>query len=205
MSLADEPKAREVELINSAIEEAKNEILKALSDRDPRWWKITLLVLPVILTSILGLTVFLVQSNIQDSINQDAGHLAARLNLAQDFYKQRLEVYMDLYTKIIDIELFFKDAGTDAADMNTLLSFLDDHTEELSKFSSSKKLFISKQLHETVHDLWLSTIVTTWEERQLDSITDFKDKIETQMRADLIIDELSDYLSDWQRKRALSN
>ncbi len=57
---------------------------------EPLGWKLLTLILPIILTSILGFIVFKMQSNIN-----------SRLTLTQDYYRKRLEVYGKLYDNLV--------------------------------------------------------------------------------------------------------
>jgi len=56
--------AAELEAYRAIVEAAKMEILARMPKSEPLGWKLLTLILPIILTSILGFFVFKMQSNI---------------------------------------------------------------------------------------------------------------------------------------------
>src|SRR5262245_9597365 len=82
----------EFEAYKAVVDAAKAEILSKMPKPEPVQWRLGFLVLPVLLTSILGILVFKLQSSIN-----------SKLSLTQDYYKKRLEVYGELYKNLVSL------------------------------------------------------------------------------------------------------
>jgi len=192
MSDHNESNQNVAEIVSSSIDAAKEEILNQLKSKDPWSWRILSIVLPIIVTSLIGWFIFMGQTRIQNSINIESSKLAMRLNLAHDLYTQKFKVYMELYNSIVSLSSSLKDSRIHPEDR----THTHDNIEKLSNLSDSNKLIIGDTLYNILNDMWRSAIFSSPTEVmdiKYDSYSDFfklKEKTEIQMRKDLLVKEL---------------
>jgi hypothetical protein len=172
------------------IEKAKSEIIAALPKEDSRVWKMTSLVLPIVLTSLLGLFVYVVQSGIESRLDDNSKRLQATLSLTQDFYQSRLKIYLAIHENAVRIEEKAAIAtgvpGGDSGLEDSVISFHDAY--------SINSILLSTDLRHLLKDFWNdATSAVRRDEIDSDDVAKILsgfDRLEWQMRRDLLVDEL---------------
>jgi hypothetical protein len=165
------------EAYKSVVEAAKAEILAKIPKPDPVGWKLVTLVLPVILTSILGTIVFRMQSDIN-----------SRLSLTQDYYRRRLEVYGKLYESLASI----KRQAENALNRPTTTTGLDDTIVAFGDSYSANTIYLTQALINAVDEMWRDSSRAVGEPvfspESLKVLRSNAARIEKQMRSDLVVD-----------------
>ncbi len=171
--------------ILSAIEELKSSISREVADkdRDPFWWKVAQVVLPVALTAALGFFVWVAQARIQTTLGQQTSRFSAELGLRQLLFERRLDAYRQIYDKAWAAYLTMK-AGEPEA--HTIQDQLDRDAHMLSELTNSSRLLSSEDLNKLLFAMWLQTA----QGRSIGDTNDLLGKVATQMRKDLKIDEV---------------
>ncbi len=172
------------------IEKAKAEIIAALPRDDSRVWKLTSLILPIVLTSLLGLFVYLIQSGIEARLDDSSKRLQATLSLTQDFYQSRLKIYLAIHEGAVRIEEKAAIAGGvpggDSGLEDNVISFHDAY--------SINSILLSRDLRLLLKDFWNdATSAVRRDEISPDDVSKILsgfDRLEWQMRRDLLVDEL---------------
>lgn len=203
MSDHNESNQNVVGLVNSAIEEAKEEILKELKSKDPLWLKIVSIILPIILTGAVTLVIFIAQENIKTKIDKDASALTAWLSLAQDIYKQQFKVYMEIYESIISVESSLNDSRIHLENRQ----HTRESIEKLGNLSNSNRLLITESLFSMLNEIWhyaqSSIPPIGLSDVEYDGFEDFvksRKKIEAQMKGDLHMEKMNLLGSDQRRQ-----
>jgi|SRR5215469_4726368 len=167
----------DVETYTAVVDAARREILEKMPKPEPLGWKLLVIVLPVILTSILGAIVFKVQSNI-----------TSRLSLTQDYYRKRLEVYGHLYENLSNIRAQAKNA----LDQPTNTSGLDSTITTFVDHYSSNSIFLTQDLLKAANSMYQDSSRRlqdpTITPEFLQEVHEDADKVEQQMRKDLVVD-----------------
>ena len=165
----------ELEAFRAIIEAAKTEILAKMPRPEPLGWKLLTLILPIILTSILGFFVFKMQSNI-----------TSRLTLTQDYYRKRLEVYGKLYDNLVVV----RERAQRALNEPMSSAGLDDTVEAFNRNYSANTIFLTQPLLTAAENMWNTSISVLREEsispESLKTIRTGADAVEKQMRIDLV-------------------
>src|SRR5262245_8381956 len=97
---AEAPSEPANQAVLSAIQDLKSSVAReigGLKGGDPFWWKVTQVVLPVILTAALGFFVWFAQTRIQSTLTQQTSLFAAELGQRQFLFERRLEAYRQVY------------------------------------------------------------------------------------------------------------
>jgi len=175
--MANSSHPTDVETYTAIVDAARREILDKIPKPEPLGWKLLVIVLPIILTSILGAIVFKVQSNI-----------TSRLSLTQDYYRKRLEVYGNLYENLANI----RKQATNALSQPTNSSGLDSTITTFVDHYSANTIFLTQELLKAANDMYVDssrgladTVITP---EFLKVVHDDADKVEQQMRKDLVVD-----------------
>jgi hypothetical protein len=165
----------EFEAYKAVVDAAKVEILAKMPKSEPLLWRLVFLVLPVLLTSILGILVFKLQSSIN-----------SRLSLTQDYYKKRLEVYGKLYENLVSL----RERAQRALDEPTASAGLDDTVAAFNQNYSANTIFLTRSLLKVSEDMWKTSVGAIAEPsisaETLKAIRANADAVERQMRQDLV-------------------
>jgi hypothetical protein len=166
----------------AAIERAKTEIIAALPRPESKAWKLATLVIPIVLTSVLGLWIYMIQTRLQT-------YLQTRLGLTQDYYRERLKTMQSVHSQLIALrdKATTAPTGSSAADAG-----LDDSIVALHRSYSDSSLFLSNVLLARLGGLWQQSVAVLRSDRiadkELAEITAAVSGVEEQMRSDLLID-----------------
>ena len=167
----------ELEAFRAIIEAAKTEILAKMPRPEPLGWKLLTLILPIILTSILGIFVFKMQSSIN-----------SRLTLTQDYYRKRLEVYGKLYDNLVSV----RERAQRALNEPITSAGLDDTVEAFNRSYSGNTIFLTQPLIIAAENMWKDSVSAIAEPsispESLKTIKKGADAVERQMRLDLVGD-----------------
>jgi hypothetical protein len=176
--MADKAAAETLEAYKGLLESTKREIIRALPKAESHAWKLVLLVLPIILTSIFGLYV----STRVERVSTD---LQAQLTLTQDYYRERLKTYKLVHEQVVAL----REKAKTAADQTAYDAGLDKPIGDFYSSYSNSSIFITDDLLHDLTDLWNKAMgatradkVGTNEIHQLDVAID---TIEKRMRQDL--------------------
>jgi len=173
-----DPDKREILL---AIDNLKSAILAKLESHDPLWLRLTQLALPVVLTSVLGLMVWKLQTGTQDALGRQQTILSAQLGLKQYLYQKRLDAYRDIYDKLLATYTSSRNM-TENGPSKAKSDFYDELTL-LSNLATANKLIASDELNELIVDAWITASRTGGQVRREQLI----DCVVKQMRRDLLI------------------
>lgn len=180
MSSNPQPEGRD--RYEAAIERAKTEIIAALPRPESKAWKLATLVIPIVLTSLIGLWIYTIQTRLQT-------YLQTRLGLTQDYYRERLKTMQSVHSQLIALRDKATTApmGSSAADAG-----LDDSIVALHRSYSDSSLFLSNVLLARLGGLWQQSVAVLRSDRiadkELAEITAAVSDVEEQMRSDLLID-----------------
>ena len=177
--------------LNLTIEDVKSDLLNELRKADSKGWKITLVVIPVILTSLLGLFIWRVETNITERIQKEAMLHEAWLKISQEFFTQRFEAYRRLLKEVYTLETLIREA-------NSRIEKRVDFYESigaLNNLKKSERLLISKELYRDIHEMWRLTRKAARERpispEKVKTTSKLKEGIEARMRQELQVDKLS--------------
>jgi hypothetical protein len=190
----DKTSAELFEAYKSLLDGTRREILEAMPKGDPPGWKLLTLVLPVVLTSLLGLWVYRVQADIQANITQkverESNVLQARLALTQDYYRERLRTYKDVHERVVAL----RERTRTAAHQSAFDAGLDKPISDLYGSYSNSSIFISNEVLAALTALWNravgATRSDTVDSAEVEAIATSAAAIETLMRLDLHVDEV---------------
>lgn len=160
---------------------AKEEILAALPKPESTGWKLAALILPIVLTSLLGFFVYTVQTRMES-------YLQTRLNLTQDYYRERLRIMQTVHTPLILLQEQVNAAAlSSAADAK-----LEDPIAALQRSYADSSIFLSRPLLAQLSTLWQKSISQLRQDhiadKQLEDFNAAVMEVENQMRKDLLID-----------------
>jgi hypothetical protein len=176
--------------VMSAIKHLESTILDALKSKDPLWWRITQVILPIALTTILGLVVWHFQSNIQskiqETLNEKTNLLQAQLGLERYLYERRLVAYQELYDKVLTASRSKQDLPVNYLQEKLSTRTVDSNLMILSEIVTSYKLISSKELNTFLFQTWYD--VSKFESTM--TTEELINKIVDQMRKDLFVDKL---------------
>ncbi|HXX12850.1 MAG TPA: hypothetical protein VEK05_15140 [Burkholderiales bacterium] len=181
-----DPSTPHIERLAQAIDDLKSTLLTELKAKDPGWWRVVQLILPVVLTSLLGLVVWNFQSNIQRSLDEKASRLQAQLGVTQHLYEQRLTAYKELYDKAWEVHLSIQDVKTNASKATLARKHLHDSLKALSVVQNANKIIASRELNDILLNAWLDIIKNDTEAGDAALVSQVAD----QMRSDLLVDRL---------------
>ena len=165
----------------AAVDRAKEEILAALPKPESTYWKLAALVLPIVLTSGLGFLVYTFQTRMES-------YLQTRLNLTQDYYRERLRIMQAVHTPLIVLQERVNDAAnSSAADVK-----LEDPALALQRSYSESSIFLSRPLLAQLDSLWQQSVSQLRhdhiDDKELEQFKAAVAEVENQMRRDLLID-----------------
>ena len=192
--MADQPEGKDTSqtALLLAIQDLKLSVLAELRQREPLWWKVSQVALPVVLTSVLGALVWLLQSNMQAALNSQSTLLKTQLGFAQYVYEQRLDAYKKLYDTVLEANASAQDlrtsgqaAGSDQAQRDRL----QHNLVLISELYNANKLIATKDLNALLAAAWPQAAKAA--EGPDIVIQDLVDQIVQQMRKDLLMDQLS--------------
>ena len=171
----DPDRQTEFEAYKAVVDAAKAEILAKMPKPEPVQWRLVFLVLPILLTSILGVLVFKLQSSIN-----------SRLSLTQDYYKKRLDVYARLYENLVSL----RERAQKSLDEPTASAGLEDTVAAFNRNYSANTIFLTRNLMKASDQMWNASVRAiaepTISQETLKAIRDSADAVETQMRRDLV-------------------
>jgi hypothetical protein len=165
----------------AAVERAKKEILAALPKPDSTFWKLATLVLPIVLTSGLGLLVYNFPTRMES-------YLQTRLSLTQDYYRERLRIMQAVHSPLIGLQ----ERVNAAANSSATDAKLEDPIAALQKSYAESSIFLSRTLLERLGALWQQSVAQLRQDRiddkELEQFNAAVLEVENQMRRDLLID-----------------
>ena len=187
--MSDEIEARreDTETLQSAIEDIKKAILAELKRKDPLWWKMTQVIVPIALTTILGFVVWTFQASIEETIDDKARLLNAQMGLVQSLYEARLDAYRALYEKALAIHRHEQDSRSQSPQAQEERKELHAALKILSELQSENKILASTELNSLLFTTWLNVA----RGQSPESSEKLLQEIEEQMRRDLFVDRLS--------------
>jgi len=179
-----------------AIQDLKSSLsgqIAKLKDNDPFWWKVTQVILPIVLTATLGFFVWFAQTSIQTTLSQQTTQINAELGLRQFLFERRLDAYQQVYDKAWAAYLTMREGD---AKRSTAQDQLDREAQMLSELANASRLLSSEELNQLLIKTWLQTA----QERKIGDTNDLLAKVANQMRKDLKIDEVDAIGRDERRK-----
>jgi hypothetical protein len=119
-------------------------------------WEILKVLVPTAFTTLFGLYIWNVQTEIKNKVDRNSQMLQTRLALSEEFYKRKLDVYQDACKRVASVKEALDQASTD--DMKTETEAID-RLAELDRFNKTNTLYMSDELEKGLSDLWSSGIV----------------------------------------------
>ena len=113
------------------------------SQSESKIWKVTYVILPVV----LGFIVWGLQLKTNQKIDSTGKRLATRLALTEAFYKKKLAVYEDADKQMAGIMEVLKDLSLDPSDSN-MRKLAADNVRKLSELTKTSGLFLTKDVSE---------------------------------------------------------
>lgn len=113
------------------------------SQSESKIWKVTYVILPVV----LGFIVWGLQLKTNQKIDSTGKRLATRLALTEAFYKKKLAVYEDADKQVAGIMEVLKDLSLDPSDSN-MRKLAADNVRKLSELTKTSGLFLRKDVSE---------------------------------------------------------
>lgn len=167
----------------------KKEVVDAT---DTGGWKVLMVVLPIILSSILGFMIFNAQQRIQKDVSDKSENLKTQLALMQEFYKKKLTVYEEVHGQI--------------ASLVDSLQSVQINPESVGKASESLRLvnqtykinnlYLSNELADELKALWKLGIeipaLRPSGKSTIGEILSQVSLIEAQMKKDLQVNEIGE-------------
>jgi hypothetical protein len=147
------------------------------------------LIAQVTLTAALGFIVWEAQTAISGKVDAAKVRLASQLALSQDYFKQRLAVYADLYATALRV----RDAVQRSQLAQEGQGDLSDAILDLNKKYRANSLYSSETLIGLMGELWHSGIDVARNLKKGDPVSDVDHlitRIEGQMRQELSIEKL---------------
>ncbi len=192
--MRDQTGAELFEAYKSLLDGTRREILDAMPKGESLRWRLVSLILPIVLTSGLGLTVYMVQARFQVQIDKkveaESNALQARLALTQDYYRERLQTYKRVHEQVVAL----RDKTRTAAGEASFDAGFDEPTGDLYNSYSKSSIFISDDLLRDLDDLWGKAVAVTRSKTvgsdELVAVASAANATETRMRDDLHVNEL---------------
>lgn len=168
--------------------DAKNEATKN--------WKVFVVVLPIILSTALGLMVWRAQTKIQSDISNSSAHLQSRLEtgsaLTQEFYKKRLEIYDETHKKMA----LLVDALQSARINRESVGVASDSLKSLNQTYRINNLYVSNEVAKELQQLWrlgidMPSLRPSGKTTMNEILTQIS-RVEEQMKSDLGVKSLGE-------------
>jgi hypothetical protein len=152
----------------------------------------TNIILQTALTAVIGLVVWRAQQTVSQGIHEENARLANQLTLSQDYFKQRMSVYAELYHAAIAV----RDVAQQMQDSPESLNSLKLASFDLYDKKNKDYLYASEDLLDLSQRLWFDAMLVSQNRDQkkafqaLQDIQQLVDDIGTKMRAELAIKTL---------------
>jgi hypothetical protein len=158
-----------------------------------RAWDILKIVLPVLLTTILGFLIWYTQTKIQHKVEENSRLLSTRLALTEEFYRHKLKTYEDTCAEIARLRESLERYGDKEVDPEVGAQATDSMAA-VDRLSKSEFLYLSDTFKTRLSDLWqIGRIrMETNEEGELrKQLADQIELLRLEMNSDLHTKELS--------------
>jgi hypothetical protein len=170
----------------------KNTPAPAVNHNSALLWEVLKVMIPTAFTTLFGLYIWNVQTDIKNKVDRNSQMLQTRLALSEEFYKRRLDVYQDACKRVASVKEALDQASLD--DMKTEIEAVD-RLAELDRFNKTNTLYMSDDLEQGLSDLWSSGIVLLRSQNTDDASVraGLKDKIlnlHLRMKDDLHVKEI---------------
>lgn len=128
--------------------------LTKVSDADKKEetknWKVFMVVLPIILSTILGFMIWNAQTRIQQDVSDKSENLKTQLALMQEFYKKKLAVYEETHKQMA----LLVDALQSARINPDSVGKASDSLRSLNQTYKINNLYVSNELAKELEALW---------------------------------------------------
>ena len=175
-----------------SIQESINELKKSGENKK---WQLVTIILPVVLTTILGALGFFWQQRIQTNFDQKAKELSSKLALAEEYFKRQLDVYQEVHKHMILTQSALRDLKTGAG----AATQVNHHLTQLSQARAVNTIYISREASEKLGDLFLAVVTDPVlrgnRAGDMDAVDTLVHDAENLIMRDLHIDELRGFRS----------
>jgi hypothetical protein len=147
------------------------------------------LFLQVILSAAIGFLVWRAQTGISNQIDSAKTRLTSQLALSQDYFKERMKVYADLYAAALRVS----ESAHRLSEAQQSPADLTDAIFDLNKRKTTNFLYSSEDLLDLSTKLWRDALILVQDSRQtraLNEIDRYVAAIGTRMRIELSIKAL---------------
>jgi len=121
------------------------------SESDSRGWKLLLIVIPVLLTAVMGFSVWYAQNKLSNDITSNAQAITTRYVLAQEYKKEQFRAYQQIFMRLSALENTTAAANRGSGTKHDAIAAMDDLDEELR----SAEFFLSTDMHKALDNVSL--------------------------------------------------
>lgn len=160
-----------------------------------RAWDILKIILPILLTTVLGFLIWFTQTKIQTRVEENNRLLSTRLALTEEFYRHKLKTYEDTCTEIGRLRESIERYGEKESNPDVGAQ-ASDSMEAVDRLSRGEFLYLSDNFKIGLRKLWKigANRMTTTDEDETVLKKNLADQIEflrVEMNSDLHTKELS--------------
>jgi hypothetical protein len=140
-----ESATRQSDLVSKLVDQVK-------ADAESKTWKIIQLAVPVLLTALLGLAIWWVQTGITQRIDRASRELSMQLALTEDFYKKKLSIYENADKQMRQVLAAIRDLRFDPNKKKRSAAI--DELRQLNDTAEVNGMYMSEQASQAIKDVW---------------------------------------------------
>jgi hypothetical protein len=165
---------------------------KAVDSEETRKWKVFMVALPIILSTILGLMIFNAQQRIQKDVSDKSENLKTQLALMQEFYSKKLGVYEEIHKQIASLVDSLQSVQINPESVGKA----SENLRAVNQAYKINNLYLSNELAEQLKALWELGIempaLRPTGKATMGEILGRVSLIEAQMKKDLQVNEIGE-------------
>jgi hypothetical protein len=136
-----------------AMHERTLEAIKKAGGKSSMGWDVLKVVLPILLTTVLGFWVWYTQSKIQSKVDENSRLLSMRLALTEEFYRRKLDRYEATCKEIARLEESLERYGELEVNPEVGVQAADSMIA-VDRLRKSDFLFLTDKFKSQLGDLW---------------------------------------------------
>ncbi len=144
--------------VKDLIENSKQVVIKKIEELpkqgESKSWKILTVVLPIVLSAVLGIIIFITESKIIKQIDDQSKNYLTQLAVAEHYTKLKLQVYSDIATEMAVIVEALENADSYTVEKTSAI----DRLAELRMVSISNVIFIEENIDKSLEELWIAGV-----------------------------------------------
>jgi len=164
----------------------------AVDEKQTRKWKVFMVALPIVLSTILGFMIFNAQQRIQKDVSDKSENLKTQLALMQEFYKKKLGVYEEIHKQIASLVDSLQSVQINPESVGKA----SENLRAVNQTYKINNLYLSNELAEQLKALWELGIempaLRPSGKATIGEILGRVSLIEAQMKKDLQVNEIGE-------------